>query len=117
VEFALLGPDLGDVDVEVADRVGLEALADRLVALGLGQPRSTQRKVRMVQSDEAALTAATIALAAEYGRYGYRRVTALLRAEGWQVNAKRVCQRPMNSPQKWPPKIPHLAVVGDQPGG
>jgi LysR family transcriptional regulator, glycine cleavage system transcriptional activator len=29
----------------------------------------------------------------------------------------RICQRPMNSPQKWPPKIPHLAVVGDQPGG
>jgi hypothetical protein len=27
------------------------------------------------------------------------------------------CQRPMNPPQKWPLKIPHLAVVGDQPGG
>jgi hypothetical protein len=26
----------------------------------------------------------------KYGRYGYRRVTALLRAEGWQVNHKRV---------------------------
>lgn len=29
-------------------------------------------------------------MAAEYGRYGYRRVTALLDAEGWKVNHKRV---------------------------
>lgn len=31
-----------------------------------------------------------IRLASRYGRYGYRRITALLRAEGWQVNRKRV---------------------------
>jgi transposase InsO family protein len=31
-----------------------------------------------------------IFLAREYGRYGYRRITAMLRAEGWQVNHKRV---------------------------
>jgi putative transposase len=31
-----------------------------------------------------------VELAAEYGRYGYRRVTALLRAEGFKVNHKRV---------------------------
>ncbi len=29
-------------------------------------------------------------LASRYGRYGYRRVTALLQAEGWAVNHKRV---------------------------
>ena len=29
-------------------------------------------------------------LVAEFPRYGYRRVTRLLRAEGWRVNAKRV---------------------------
>ena len=40
--------------------------------------------------DEAALTAAIIDWARQYGRYGYRRVTALLRAEGWRVNHKRV---------------------------
>ena len=65
-------------------------VSERSTCRTLGQPRSTQRKVRMVQSDEAALTSATVALAAEYGRYGCRRVTALLRAEGWQVNARRV---------------------------
>ncbi len=31
-----------------------------------------------------------VALATEYGRYGYRRITALLRAAGWAVNVKRV---------------------------
>jgi len=42
------------------------------------------------RDDEAALTADIIALAREYGRYGYRKITALLRATGWAVNAKRV---------------------------
>jgi hypothetical protein len=56
VEFALLGSDLGDVDVEVADRVGLEALAGRLVAIGLGEARDAvaheaamQRRARQVR--------------------------------------------------------------------
>ena len=31
-----------------------------------------------------------IRLACKYGRYGYRRITAMLRREGWQVNHKRV---------------------------
>ena len=31
-----------------------------------------------------------VELAKAYGRYGYRRITALLRREGWQVNAKWV---------------------------
>jgi len=36
------------------------------------------------------LTEAIINMASQYGRYGYRRVSALLRNEGWQVNHKRV---------------------------
>ncbi len=40
--------------------------------------------------DEEALTAAIIRLASQYGRYGYRRITAMLPAEGWIVNHKRV---------------------------
>ena len=31
-----------------------------------------------------------VGLACQYGRYGYRRITALLRDEGWRVNHKRV---------------------------
>jgi transposase InsO family protein len=56
----------------------------------LRQHRSTQRRARLVPDDEDVLTARIVALASEYGRYGYRRVTALLRREGWRVNHKRV---------------------------
>ena len=56
----------------------------------IGQPRSTQRYRRVGADDEAALTEAIVRLASEYGRYGYRRGTALLRGDGWHVNHKRV---------------------------
>jgi putative transposase len=56
----------------------------------LGQHRSTQRKPPRPPDDEAGLTADIIALATRYGRYGYRRITALLWHAGWQVNRKRV---------------------------
>jgi putative transposase len=72
----------------------------------LGQHRSTQRKIVRTREDEAALTADIIALAKTYGRYGYRRVTALLRNTGWTVNAKRVeriwRQEGLKVPQKQP---------------
>ncbi len=54
------------------------------------QHRSTQRKAPCGADDEEALTEDVIALAKQYGRYGYRRVTALLHAAGWSVNHKRV---------------------------
>jgi transposase InsO family protein len=56
----------------------------------LGQHRSTQRKIPTRPDDEAALTADITALAIQYGRYGYRRITAMLRKAGWVVNFKRV---------------------------
>jgi transposase InsO family protein len=43
-----------------------------------------------VPSDEPRLVRRMVALATQYGRYGYRRVTALLRAEGFRANHKRV---------------------------
>ena len=65
-------------------------VSERLACRVLGQHRSTQRKIPKEPEDEAALTAAIIALATQYGRYGYRRITALLREAGWWVNTKRV---------------------------
>jgi putative transposase len=56
----------------------------------LGQHRSTQRTCAVVAEDEAALTSAVVALTLRYGRYGYRRITALLRRDGWTINVKRV---------------------------
>ena len=48
------------------------------------------KKGRRGRADDAALTADIVALATQYGRYGYRRITALLRTAGWVVNKKRV---------------------------
>jgi len=59
-------------------------VSERRVCLVLDQPRRTQRYRTVVASDEGALTAAIIRLASQYGRYGYRRITALLRAEGYR---------------------------------
>ena len=65
-------------------------VSERRICRVLGQHRSTQRKVPRGADDEEALTADIIELARQYGRYGYRRVTALLRNAGWHVNRKRV---------------------------
>lgn len=65
-------------------------MSERFACRVLGQHRSTQRKVPTHADDEAALTADIVALAIQYGRYGYRRITAMLRWAGWVVNHKRV---------------------------
>ena len=65
-------------------------VSERRACAVLRQHRSTQRKTPRGRADEAALTADIIALATTYGRYGYRRITALLHQAGWSVNAKRV---------------------------
>ena len=53
-------------------------------------PRSTCRYDAHEPDNERILAERIIQLATHYGRYGYRRITALLRREGWQVNHKRV---------------------------
>ena len=52
--------------------------------------RATQRYLPMVRDDESPLTQRIIELACMFGRYGYRRITAMLHGEGWCVNHKRV---------------------------
>jgi putative transposase len=57
----------------------------------LEQARATQRRNLSLPSDEEQLTNDIVVLATRYGRYGYRRITALLNNEyGWSVNHKRV---------------------------
>ena len=88
-------------------------VSERLACRVLGQHRSTQRKAPKGRADDAALTADIVALATQYGRYGYRRITALLQAAGWAVNAKRVERiwrlEGLKVPQKQPKKGPALA--------
>jgi putative transposase len=60
------------------------------------------------RAEEDALTADIVALASQYGRYGYRRIAALLRNAGWAVNVKRVeriwRREGLKVPQKQPKK-------------
>ena len=54
------------------------------------QNRSAQRRLPVGRADEDRLVADMIELTRQYGRYGYRRIAALLRDAGWFVNDKRV---------------------------
>jgi transposase InsO family protein len=65
-------------------------VSERKACAVLGQHRSTGRKAPRGADDEARLTADIVELAKRYGRYGYRRIAALLRDAGWSVNRKRV---------------------------
>jgi transposase InsO family protein len=56
----------------------------------LDQPRSSQRYVSAKAVKDTAVVQKMVALCRENPRYGYRRVWALLRREGWEVNKKRV---------------------------
>ena len=67
------------------------AVSERRACKALEQARATQRRNLSPPPDEKRLTEDIIALATRYGRYGYRRITALLNNEkGWRVNHKRV---------------------------
>jgi transposase InsO family protein len=81
-------------------------VTERRACRVLGQPRSTQRHVLRERADEPRLRKRVVELGSDYGRYGYRRITALLRWEGWTVNHKRVeriwRQEGLKVPQKQP---------------
>jgi putative transposase len=66
------------------------AVSERRACKVLGQARSTQRHCPRSCYEEQRLVLRITELATQYGRYGYRRITALLVQEGWRVNHKRV---------------------------
>ena len=68
---------------------GLE-VSERRACKVVGQARSTQRRDPYIPDDEPMLVRSMIELAEQYGRYGYRRITALLCLTGWIVNHKRI---------------------------
>jgi len=69
----------------------MRAVPERRACKVLGQAKATQRRNLSPTLDTIRLTEDIVALAAKYGRYGYRRITALLNNEkGWKVYHKRV---------------------------
>jgi hypothetical protein len=75
-------------------------VSERRVRRVIDQPRSTQRLVPVIRDDEECLRAEIVKLAVKYGRYGYRRITALLKREGFRVNHKR--EEGLKVPKKQP---------------
>src|SRR5262249_27292064 len=65
-------------------------VAQRRACRVLGQPRSTQRQAKKTREEEARLGSRMLELGGQHPPYGYRRIWALLRREGWRVNRKRV---------------------------
>lgn len=65
-------------------------VSERQACRALGQSRGGFRRPVRRAADEEQLTKDMTRLALKYGRYGYKRITALLRMEGWRVNHKRV---------------------------
>ncbi len=87
----LLSPAKRQRAVEhVRGALGCDRLSERRACFVMGQSRNTQRRTRCVRNDEPRLVKQIVWLACEYGRYGYRRITALLHWEGRRVNHKRV---------------------------
>jgi len=65
-------------------------VSERRACEVVGQPRSSQRYEAQVREDEPRLVLRMLDLVRRYPRYGYRRIAAKLRQEGWSVNAKRI---------------------------
>lgn len=65
-------------------------ISERRACRVLNQPRSTQRHDHHLPEEESRLVSRMVELTTQYGRYGYRRITVLLRQEGFIVNHKRI---------------------------
>ena len=65
-------------------------VSERRACRVIGHARSTHRHAGALPADEPRLVDRMIELATMDGRDGYRRITGLLRREGWLVNHKRV---------------------------
>ena len=86
--------------------LGQEIISERRACRVIGQSRNTRQRKRHVPDDEPRLVKRIAWLACAYGRYGYRRITVLLRWDGWRVNHKRVQRiwrdQGLTVPQKQP---------------
>ena len=82
-----------------------------------GQPRSTQRYEARGDGGERRLAGRMHELVGKYPRYGYRRIAALLREEGFRANAKRVYRLWKREGFKVPKKPVRKRRLGDSANG
>jgi putative transposase len=83
----------------------------------LSQPRGTQRYTPRRVNEDQALVGDMKRLSRLHPRYGYRRITALLRTEGWCVNRKRVYRLWRQEGLKVPGKKGKHKRLGDSENG
>jgi len=74
----------------VHEAQAMPEVSERRACEVIGQPRSTQRYAAKERDGEKPLVTKMVELVRRHPRYGYRRVWALLRREGFRVNVKRV---------------------------
>jgi putative transposase len=81
-------------------------VSERRACRALGQLRSSQRYRAVSDPFRDRLRERVVALATEYGRYGYRTITSMLQMEGWDVGKDRVYtiwrEEGLKVPQKQP---------------
>ncbi len=96
---------------------GALAASQRRACRPLDQPRATQRYRPRVKGDEAALVNRMHEWVRRHPRYGYRRMWALLRMEGWRVNRKRIWRLWKKEGFKVPPKQRKKRRLGTSDNG
>jgi len=87
-------------------RVKSLGYSERRICRALGISRNSVRYEPQPRPDEAALTSSIVRLAGQYGRYGYRRIHAVLRSQGWDVSHGRVMRIWQREGLKIPSKQP-----------
>ena len=83
--------------------------SERRICKALSIGRSIVRYVPEPRADKTPLRQAIIGLAAQYGRYGYRLITGLLRQQGWAISRFRVERIWKQEGSKVPQKQPERA--------
>lgn len=92
-------------------------VSERRACRLLGQPLSTQRYQAKMKDDEPPLLKRIFELVGLFPRFGYRRITELLRGEGWNVNAKRIYRLWRQEGLKVPKKTKKKRRLGNSEGG
>jgi putative transposase len=92
-------------------------VSERRACRVVGQPRATQRQRPKPRPGEGRLLARMLALVRRHPRFGYRRIWALLRREGWRVNRKRVYRLWRRQGLKIPKKLRKKRRLGTSGNG